>query len=441
MSMLAYYFGLGWRSLRRNPMLTALMVMAIAFGVAASMITWSVFRVVSGNPIPWKSSQLYNVQIDNRGPQYDNAGHEPPEALNYTDAVALLQAHKAPHQTLLYDVALSVMPEGAHDLPINALGYATNADFFTMFDVPFEYGAPWATSDDDAHAAVAIISDDLNQKLFGGANSVGRNVTLDMHTYRIVGVTAHWDPKPRYYDVFNGMTFSDRPPQLYIGFNRATDLHITTSGRNNCGGAPFHADSAEQWLHRECAWIPFWVELPNEAAKKSYEAFITAYSAEQQRAGRFQWAPNVRLRNVTEWLEFEKVVPPESRISLFVSVGFFVICLVNTIGLLLAKFMRRSAEIGVRRALGATRREVYAQFLIEAAAVGLVGGVLGLVITIIGMQGVGLLFDPDIAQLAHVDISLLLTTLAVSVLATVVASFYPTWRAAQVQPAWQLKSN
>ena len=234
---------------------------------------------------------------------------------------------------------------------------------------------------------------------------------------------------------------ADRPPQLYIGFNRATDLHIATSGRNNCGGAPFHADSAEQWLHRECAWIPFWAELPNEAAKKSYEAFITAYSAEQQRAGRFQWAPNVRLRNVTEWLDFEKVVPPESRISLLVSVGFFVICLVNTIGLLLAKFMRRSAEIGVRRALGATRREVYAQFLIEAAAVGLVGGVLGLVITIVGMQGVGLLFAPDIAQLAHVDLSLLLTTLAVSVLATVLASFYPTWRAAQVQPAWQLKSN
>ena len=437
--MFAYYFQLGMRSLKRNPALTTLMVLAIAFGVAASMITWSVFRVVSGNPIPWKSSQLYNVQIDNRGPQYDT-GKEPPEALNYTDAVALLQAHKAPHQTALYDVALSVLPGGTHDLPINAFGYATNADFFTMFDVPFEYGAPWATSDDDAHAADAVISDELNQKLFGGANSVGRDVTLDMHTYRIVGVTAHWDPKPRYYDAYDGMTFAD-PPQIYIGFNRATDLHIGTSGRNNCGGAPFHASSEVQWLHRECAWIPFWVELPNEAMAKSYKDFITAYSAEQQRAGRFQWAPNPRLRNVTEWLDFEKVVPPESRISLLVSVGFFVICLVNTIGLLLAKFMRRSAEIGVRRALGATRREVYAQFLIEAAAVGLVGGVLGLLLTIIGMQGVGLLFDPDIAQLAHVDLSLLATTLLVSVLATVIAAFYPTWRAAQVQPAWQLKSN
>ena len=54
------------------------------------------------------------------------------------------------------------------------------------------------------------------------------------------------------------------------------------------------------------------------------------------------------------------MVPPESRISLVVAMGFFLICLVNTIGLLLAKFMRRAAEIGVRRALGAPRREIYA---------------------------------------------------------------------------------
>ena len=83
--MFAYYFQLGLRSLRRNPALTALMVMAIGFGVAASMITWSVFRAVSGDPIPAKSSQLYTVLVDNRGPQYNDNG-EPPEALTYTDA-------------------------------------------------------------------------------------------------------------------------------------------------------------------------------------------------------------------------------------------------------------------------------------------------------------------------------------------------------------------
>jgi putative ABC transport system permease protein len=160
-----------------------------------------------------------------------------------------------------------------------------------------------------------------------------------------------------------------------------------------------------------------------------------------QQSGRFAWAPNIRLRNVTEWLDYEKVVPPESRISLIVALGFFAICLINTIGLLLAKFMRRAAEIGVRRALGASRREVYLQFLIEASTVGLAGGVLGVLLTTIGMFGVGLIFEPQIAKLAHLDASLVLLTIVVAMAATVLAAFYPTWKAAQVQPAWQLKSN
>jgi putative ABC transport system permease protein len=124
-----------------------------------------------------------------------------------------------------------------------------------------------------------------------------------------------------------------------------------------------------------------------------------------------------------------------------VSLGFLLICLVNTVGLLLAKFLRRSPEIGVRRALGASRREVYLQFLVEAGTVGLAGGVLGLLLTGLGVLGVGLVFDEQIARLATLDVKLVALTLCVAVLATLLAAFYPTWRAAQVQPAWQLKSN
>ena len=52
--MFTYYFELGLRSLRRNPVLTGLMIITIAFGVAASMTMYSVFRAVSNNPIPQK---------------------------------------------------------------------------------------------------------------------------------------------------------------------------------------------------------------------------------------------------------------------------------------------------------------------------------------------------------------------------------------------------
>jgi len=436
-AMFAYYFQLGLRSLRRNPALTALMVMAIGFGVAASMITWSVFRAVSGNPIPDKSAQLYIPQIDSWGPQQNIKG-EPAAALSYTDAMALMHAHQATRQTLLYGVGMSVLPEGSHSLPIAVNGYAVSADFFPMFEVPFLYGSGWSAADDDGHAAAVVLSEEFNQKLFGGVNSVGREIVLDGHDYRVSGVTRHWDPKPRFFALFNGSGFED-PTDFYLPFNRALDMQVSPNS-NSCRG---HLTFAgwDDWLQSNCVWATAWVELDSAAAVQRYREFLQGYAADQQRAGRFEWAPNVRLRNVMQWLDYQQVVPPESRISLIVALGFFAICLINTIGLLLAKFLRRSGEIGVRRALGASRRQIYAQCLIEAGTVGLVGGVLGLLLTAVGVTGVGLLFSPEIARLAHLDVSLIGLTLLVAVFATMAAAFYPAWRAAQVQPAWQLKSN
>ena len=438
MNMFAYYFDLALRSLKRHPALTALMVVAIGFGVAASMITYSVFRAVSGNPIPDKSAQLFTPQIDSWGPQQNLQG-EPPQALNYVDAMALMHARAAKRQTLLYPVQLSLMPGGSRSLPLKAEGYAVYDDFFPMFEVPFRYGNGWGAAQDESRAPVIVLSDEFNRKLFGDVNSIGREINLDGHDYRIVGVTRHWNPVPRFYSLFGSSGFEE-PADFYLPFTRALDLKIDTAGNNSCRMATT-MHGWDDWLRSDCVWITPWVELDDAAEVAHYHNFLQGYSADQQHAGRFGWAPNVRLRDVTQWMAYMHVVPPESRISLMVSLGFFLICLVNTVGLLLAKFMRRSGEIGVRRAVGASRREIYTQYLIEAGTVGLAGGLLGLLLTAVGVSGVGLLFRPEIARLAHVDLSLVALTLAVAIAATVIAAFYPSWRAAHVQPAWHLRSN
>jgi putative ABC transport system permease protein len=58
--MFRYYFSSGVRSLRRNPALTALMVLTLAIGVAASVATLTILHVMSGNPIPHKSDRSWS---------------------------------------------------------------------------------------------------------------------------------------------------------------------------------------------------------------------------------------------------------------------------------------------------------------------------------------------------------------------------------------------
>ena len=170
--MFTYYMQLALRSFRRSPGLTLLMVVIMGVGVAASMTTYAVFRAVSGNPLPDKSAQLFVPQIDNLGPQNGSTRNHLPDALTYSDAMALMQAHAAKRQTAIYPVLENVIPQDGTHRPFAANGYATYADFFPMFEATFLYGNGWSGDDDRSQANVIVISRHLNQQLYGGSNSV-----------------------------------------------------------------------------------------------------------------------------------------------------------------------------------------------------------------------------------------------------------------------------
>jgi putative ABC transport system permease protein len=438
--MTRYYFALALRSLRRNLVLTVLMIAAIGVGIGASMTTLTVFRAMSADPIPQKSRQLFAPQIDNWGPD----GHGPGEhgdklrdQIDYIDAAAFMNAHVAPHQTATYAVSFGLTPADRQLKPFKAEGRAAYSDFFSMFDVPFQYGAPWSAADDEGRAPVVVISQELNDRVFGGANSVGRTINLDNEDYRISGVLKHWQPMPRFYDVTND-PFS-KSEQVFLPFTRAIDRHMSSDGSTNCSKA---ADSGwEGTLRSNCVWIQYWVELPTRAAANDYRRWLSNYAAEQQRTGRFQWPGYTKLRDLREWLSYEHVVRDEARILVLVSFSFLFVCLLNAMGLMLAKFMGRAADIGVRRALGANRRAILTQCLIEAGVIGLAGGVLGLALTGLGLVGLRSVLSEEILELTHLDLAGVGIALGLAIVATVMAGLYPTWRAAQVQPAWQLKAQ
>jgi putative ABC transport system permease protein len=438
--MFRYYIWLALRSLRRNPALTALMVAAIGLGIGASMTTLSLFRAMSGDPIPQKSAQLFTPLIDNWGPdQREKTGEPGQDMLSYTDAMALVNLHAAPRQAAMYATGFAVMPTDPAQNPFQADARATGADFFAMFDVPFKYGAPWSAAEDEARADVVVLGRKLNDKLFGGVNSVGKTVNLDNHDYRVVGVLDDWSPQPRMYDVMD-QTFGE-VEALFLPFNTAIGRQMDIWGNNNCNGPTVVEPGFEGHMRSECTWIQFWAELNTAEQVQHYHTLLDGYAAEQQHNGRFHWAPLTRLYDVRKWFDVQHVVPDESRVMVVVSFGFLFVCLVNAVGLMLAKFMTRASEIGVRRAIGANRRAVFTQCLVETGVIGLAGGLVGLALTAVGLAGMRGLLSKDMAALTHLDLVDVLVTVALAVLAAMLAGLYPTWRATQVQPAWQLKAN
>jgi putative ABC transport system permease protein len=437
-----YYLSLALRSLKRNIVLTVLMIAAVGVGIGASMTTLTVFRAMDKDPIPQKSRQLFAVQIDNWGPDDKSIVPSDEEHLrpqiSYLDAVGLMNAKAAHRQSAMYKTGAALTPANGDLLPFQVQIRATYTDFFPMFQTPFLAGGPWSADDDKNHADVAVITQKLNDKVFGGGNSVGKTINLDGHEFRVVGVLRLWEPMPQFYDLNNDQ-FGEGA-ELYMPFTRAIDGQMGSWGNNNCSGDPGQP-GWEGRLHSECVWIQFWAELPTAADVAAYRAFLNNYASDQQRSGRFHWPANTKIRDVREWLVYQKAVSPEVRILVLVSFSFLLVCLLNAMGLMLAKIMGRAGDIGVRRALGASRAAIFAQCLIETGVVGLAGGILGLALTALGLMAARALLTKNFVALAHLDLTDTAIAVLLGVGATVVAGLYPTWRAAQVQPAWQLKAQ
>ena len=160
----------------------------------------------------------------------------------------------------------------------------------------------------------------------------------------------------------------------------------------------------------------------------------------KRKLGRLKRNAKNPVYDVMQWLERRKVVGNDNRLAVYLSFGFLLLCLINTIGLLLAKFSVRAAEVGIRRALGASRREIFKHFLIETAVIGLAGAVLGLLLSFGALALIGLQ-SKELKIVAHLDWQMLGMTVLLSLLASLLAGLLPTWRACQVTPAIQLKSQ
>jgi putative ABC transport system permease protein len=432
--MFGYYFDLAQRSLRRNPVLTALMVLAIGLGIGASMTMLTVLHVMSGNPLPERSTQLFYPQLDPRGMDDYRVGEEPPTQMAWIDATNLMKARKGTHQAAMSGGQVTVRPAQGGNRAFYVDARFTTADFFAMFDVPFARGGGWSSSDDDKQARVIVVAKTLADKLYGGGQAVGKILRLGQNDFRIVGVIEPWSPVPHFYDLTSG-GYQDGE-QVFMPLSTALALHQGIGGSLECWG--YMSFNNLDRKTAPCSWLQFWVQLDTPAQQRAYREFLVSYSQQQKMLGRFMRPPNTRLHDLMGWLDYNKVVPGSVQLQTLLALGFMLVCLVNTVALLLVKFLRRGGEMGVRRAMGASMHSIFAQLLAEATLVGLCGGVVGVLLALFGLWVVRQQ-PAQYAGLAHLDAPMLYATFVLALCTTVLAAMFPAWRACRLPPARALK--
>jgi putative ABC transport system permease protein len=439
--MLGYYLRLALRSLGKNPVLTALMIAAIGLGIGVCMTTLSIYYLSSSNPVRYKNDLLYAVTMDSWDPAqaFDKDDHPdlPPWELTYKDAMAIRQSDIPTRQAAMFKATFIVQPERQDVHPFLVRARATDGDFFALFDVPFIYGSGWDHAMDANAEQVAVINKEINDKVFGGENSVGRTITLDRRQYKVAGVIDDWHPTPLYYDVNNG-AFDDSE-EIFVPFSLAAPLELDSAGNTNCW-KPETISNFQGFLNSECVWIQYWAQLDSAEQRERYHAFLDNYVGEQKQLGRFARPLNNRLTKVGDWLKIRNAAGDDSPVLVGLSFMFLFVCVLNTVGLLLAKFIGKAPQIGLRRALGATRSAIFGQHLMEVAVVGVAGGILGLMLAWVGLRGVQAMLE-EADRYAHLDFNMLGAGLAIALLASFAAGLYPTWRVCRMPPAPFLKTQ
>jgi putative ABC transport system permease protein len=435
--MLGYYLELAWRGVRRNLVLTALMIGAVGVGIGASMTLLTALRAMSADPIPAKSDRLFSVRLDNWGPDAPNNAMLS-DLLSFPDAMAFMHGHQGIRQSGMYETQFSVTPPGNSDaIAFAATARAVYSDFFPMFAVPFAAGAPWSHSDDDNHANVIVLGARIAARLFPSGDAVGRSITLGNQDYRIIGLLAPWRFQPRVYDLTPGIY--QETEDVFLPLTTAVDHRLGTHGGIYCN-KPVSSDW-EKMSRSDCRWVQFWVELASVAQRGTYRQYLNNYAREQNRTGRFHWPPSASLLNVNETLQAEHIIPGGVRVATVAAFGFLIVCLVNATGLMLAKLSNRLAEFSVRRALGANRSQIFAQCLAEAAAVGVGGGMLGVGLLVLGLAFERVVLREDYARLIRLDSNAVVTALGLALVTVVFAALYPAWHTSRLAPAWKLKAE
>jgi len=400
--------------LRSRPGFTAAVVLTLALGIGGITAVFSAVDAVLLKPLPYEApGQLVRIYAASVLDPAAEAVVTPVHFLAYRQHPASLQDIAAINT---YDATGADIGTGDDVRRIRTL--QVSADYFDVLRVRPALGRPFDRSeengppiDEGIGAPVVILSHRLwVERFHGDRGVVGRTLTMSGEPFTVVGVMPDGFSDP----IVRRDVDAWIPLDLTTGHDMANiDNHwLTLIGRLAPGVSPAQAQAD--------------LDLVTERLTEPYPA---------NHDDRTHLVP---LK--------EDVVGSASRaLELMLGAVALVLLLVcvNVANLQLVRATERAGEFAVRSALGAGRRRLVVQLLIESLVLAAAGAAAGLIVARLAMSGLRALGASSIPRLASLtlDVPVLLFSLAIAAASAVLFGMVPAWHAARTDPADVLRGT
>jgi putative ABC transport system permease protein len=295
----------------------------------------------------------------------------------------------------------SVKFEDGHIDGIFAIG--TSAEYSQINSVDFVEGRLFNEVEANGGRAVCVLGFDVAEALFPKRSPLGATVVVGGHPCQVIGVFAKQGEFLGLFSFDNQVLMPINAFTKMFGARRGVELQVKVRDRNQMGNARDELVGAMRRVRGQ---------VPGERDN---------FSINEQQAFKAQLDP------VKNAIAFAGVFI--TGLSLFVgAIGIMNITFVSV--------KERTKEIGTRKAIGARRRTILLQFLIEAASISLIGGVIGIVLAY-GLFAVVRLQMPNFP--VEFSAWLVLLGLGISVIAGILSGFIPAWGASRLDPVVALR--
>lgn len=409
--MLKNYFKIAIAVFKRRKFFTFISLFGISFTLTILVVLAAFIDKVVNDSYPDKkrNRSLYTNRMTERGKESFNGG-----ALSYYFLDHYVRNLKTPVK-----IAISSMFNGTNTYVNNkkiAINYKyTNAEYWEVTEYDFLEGKPFTKQQIDNGERVTVISEDTKKAYFGDVPSVvGKYIEADNIQYRVSGVVKNV-PITLY------MLYGD----IYLPYSVSkTDYKSNTGYRGNDYGillAPTSADVPK--MKAEFDEMISKLPMSDKQFTKIYcpaETFIPAYvnTGNDEKSG---------------------------MVYALTAVGIFILLVMllptlNLININITRIMERSSEIGVRKAFGASSRTLVYQFVVENIILTLIGGAVGLILSIVVLK---ILNNANL--IPNLELQLNFTVLFIGLIVCLIfgllSGVYPAWRMSKLNVVNALKAQ